>query len=232
MGAGISNYSREIEKETNNILELEGSKNVCNVVDVAGINITGVQDSVIKNLGIKQTCQVDSKTYFDAMLKALTKLSAELETETKAGLGITASNVSEVIRTRVNNIIRAKCDGGIAQLTSGGITIADSKNLDVAGLIIEQEGQVTGTCDMKQVIEAIDETVTKAKTKTVGPDLAGFIFGPFGGIILAVIVIIGLVLGFKYFSNQQQNPHMMQQPMYSTYQQQQFRPYSQQTRPF
>lgn len=218
MGASISNYSREIEKETNNILELEGSKNVCTAVD-AGVKIIGVQDSIIRNLGIKQTCQVDSKTYFDAMLKALTKLSAELETETKSALGISASNVSEVIRTKVNNIIRAKCEGGIAQLTSGGITIADSKNLDIAGIIIEQAGQATGTCDMKQVIEAIDETVTKAKTKTTGSTFAELMFGPFGGIILGVIVIIGLVLGFKYFSNKKGDQY--RQSAYPTIQHQQ-----------
>lgn len=191
MGITVSNIARDIKKETNNILELEGSKNVCRS-SFDGIEFRGLRNVNIGLITIKQNCTVDSKTYFNAMLKALTKMASKLDAKTLGGFGISVSNLSESIEDKVNNIVRLKCGGSVSDIQVGKIQIIDSYDSNFDGFIIDLSADVKGECSIDAVIDAISETVVETKTET-----AGWTFGIGEIITLAIIAVIAIAgLGF------------------------------------
>jgi len=205
MGASVSNIRRDIKKETSNILTLEGSKNVC-TVDHAGITLSGLKGVTVGPIKITSRCEVESKTYFDAMIKALVKLSSKLDAKTKAALGISVSNLSESIEDRVENIIQAKCGGSIASFRFGKIEILDSEDSNFESIIIDSDGRAVGDCVINAIADVVSETEVKTDVKTEGSSLADILGNPLLIILgIVAIVIVGGGIAKYASSNNKKN---------------------------
>jgi len=197
MGVSVSNLKKEIKRETKNMIVLEGSKNSC-TLNQDGITLHGLKGVKIGLIKITQKCEVSSKTYFNAMVKALTKMASKLDVETLTGLGISVSNINESIHDKVENIIKAKCGGSIITQNVGKIEIYDNEDSTFEGIIVDQGGVAKGECMIDTVVDAITENTTETTSKT-----SGWTFGIgewMGYIIAGVVVVAGLGVFYKIMS--------------------------------
>ncbi len=195
MGASVSNISKEIKHKTKNIIEFEGTKNQC-IINQDGIRLSGLKGVKFGLIKITQKCTVSSKTYYKALIKTLTDLSMDLDNETKAALGIAVGNVATSIENKVENLMKLKCGGNMFTSNVGAIEILDTEDSEFEGIIIEQEGALSGECTIDQLIDEISTIVDKTVNKTTGSSLADLLFGDVGAIILIIggLLLAGLVV--------------------------------------
>ena len=208
MGASASTNQQTIVNNTvNEAYNSCPTVGTMNATTISGLKFLPPPDcNPPSSFDISQVATVKSECLISSLQKGAANISSKLDSQSKAGLGISVStNINDVI-TSISNITKNTCAGVSTN------NKADLTNLTVRAcqFKIAQDASANAYCQINSAQDLISNIATKASSQAQGGSIWGNLFGGgFGGILVGIIVIVVICLfiglGIYLFRKSSQN---------------------------
>lgn len=166
---------------------------VSNVVTIDNVTFEPNANCTDSIFEIKQNAGVEADCVIGNLQTSTAEMLADLDAETKGGLGFSAStNVSD-LKLEVEQMVENDCnDSSATNLASIKDTTIKSCNLRIV-----QDATVKQSCMINNLQDTAVKVETTAKATAEGLTLGSFLFGYGGGFMIVIVIVV--IVYFVFF---------------------------------
>lgn len=215
MGASASTNQQTIEnKILNEAYNSCPSIGTTNIVNLSGIKFLPPNNcNPPPSFTIGQTATVNATCLLSSLQKANAEAASKLNSDSKAGLGISVStNINDVVNS-VTNITKNTCAG-----------VSTTNRADISDTVIRackfqvvQDATQNVSCQINSAQDLASKIAAEASSQAQGGSIFGNLFGDFSIwkiiLIIVVVVIVGLIFVLYKFFTRKKKPSAMDIPI-------------------
>jgi len=192
MGATLSRSSESIStRAISNAYNKCASANATNNIYFQDVNFTAPDDChPASTITFSQLASVDSNCVLQNLQTSAAELAANLNSETQAGLGLSASNNQINVQNQIQENTYNSCAN---QSASNSATLKDV-NIKACNAVFVQNASAKTACQINNTQDMLQQIGAKMNTKTIGGSLFGDLFGSGTASTIVIIVVVIIII--------------------------------------